>query len=89
MIALIYVITELVNLLISVLLMFMFIRMIISFFPMDEDSMAAHFIFAATEPVILPIRALFSHFGLFEDVPIDVPFFAATLLLTLLSYMLP
>lgn len=88
MIALIYVITEFVDLLLSLLLLFMFIRMVMSFFPMDDDSLVANFIFSVTEPIIFPIRALFSHFGWFEGIPIDVAFLVAVFLLSFLRNIL-
>lgn len=88
MIALIYVITELVDLILGLLLLFMFVRMVISFFPMDDDSPIIGFIFSVTEPIIFPIRALFSHFGWFEGVPIDIAFLTAVILLSFLRNML-
>ena len=88
MIALTYVITEFVNLLLSLLLFFMFIRMILSFFPLDDDSPVIYFILSVTEPVIFPIRALFSRFGWFEGVPLDIPFLVAVFILSLLKNML-
>lgn len=84
MIALIYIVTEFVNLFLSALLGLMFIRAILSLFPMDEGSAVVNFVYLLTEPVILPVRMLFSAFGWLEDFPIDIPFFVAVLLLSLL-----
>ncbi len=89
MTAFIYVITEFVDLLLGAILLFMFIRAVMSLFPIGEDSAVAAFIFSVTEPVILPIRTLFSALGLFEGFPIDISFFVSVLLLSLIRNILP
>ena len=38
-----------------------------------------------TEPIILPIRALFARLGWFQNLPIDISFLVAYLLLTVLG----
>ena len=41
-----------------------------------------------TEPIVAPVRALFARMGWFQNVPIDVSFFAAYLLLSAVSTVL-
>ena len=82
---LIYVITATLSLMISALQLLMLIRAIMSWFPVDEDSAFMRFVFMATEPVIMPVRLLFSHFGWFEGLPIDMSFFVTFLLLSILG----
>ncbi len=43
------------------------------------------FLSLITEPVIWPFRKLFDHFGWGEDLPIDLPFLAAFIALSLLG----
>lgn len=62
-----------------------FLRAILSWLPLSEDNPFIAFTALVTEPIILPIRALFDRFGWFRDFPIDVPFFVAFLLLHLVS----
>ena len=47
------------------------------------------FLYAVTEPIILPIRALCSKIKALDESPLDVPFFITMLLLTLLNGLLP
>ncbi len=61
----------------------MFGRAMLSMF-FAEESRLGDFLYAVTEPVMLPIRMLFSKFGWFEDSPIDVSFFVTFFLLGLL-----
>ena len=65
----------------------MFIRAIISWFPIDENKFT-NFLYSVTEPVILPIRLLFEKLGWFQNLPIDISFFVTFLLLSLISGLL-
>ncbi len=62
----------------------MLVRMIFSWIFMDNQTKFGTFLFVATEPVILPIRALCDRFGWFRGLPLDIPFFITALLLMLL-----
>ena len=44
---------------------------------------------AMTEPVIIPVRALLSLFGIGEDSPMDIGFYVTSLLLVALRIFLP
>ncbi|MBQ8350787.1 MAG: YggT family protein [Clostridia bacterium] len=78
-----------IRILLSVLEFAFFARAILSFFNPEEEGFLAAILYTVTEPVVLPVRALLSrlHFG--EHSPIDMSFFFAFLLLSVLSVMLP
>ena len=62
-------------------------RAILSLFdPMGESRISA-FLYALTEPIIMPVRILCERMNWFQGVPIDVPF-SLTLLLLLLAQIL-
>lgn len=65
----------------------MFVRAILSWF-FAEDSRLGNFLYAVTEPVIIPVRALFDKLGWFQNLPIDVSFFVTFLLISLLGAIL-
>lgn len=88
MFQLIYVITQTVSVLLSAVQLLMLIRAIMSWFPVDEDSAFLRFVYAMTEPIILPLRLLFERFGWFEGMPIDMPFFITFMLLSFLRLFL-
>ena len=81
----IYLFRETVVILIDVLHIAMFARAILSWFdPMQEGRLSV-FLYALTEPVILPIRALCVRNHWFEGLPLDVPFLLTWLALTLIQ----
>lgn len=63
----------------------MLIRAILSWFPIKEDNPILLFVTMMTEPIVAPIRALFEHFGWFQNIPIDISFFVAYILLSVVS----
>ena len=76
-----------VQVLILALQLAMFIRAIFSWFPMDENKFT-DFLYAVTEPVILPVRLLFERLGWFQNLPIDISFFVTFLILSLIGGLL-
>lgn len=85
---LVYVITSTVKCIIGVLQLLMMIRAILSWIPMDEDNRIDAFLYAVTEPVIMPVRMLLDRFGLFEGMPIDMSFFITFILLSIVEMFL-
>ena len=71
--------------LLSVLEVCMLLRAILSWFPVRDDNPILLFACMVTEPIVAPVRALFDHFGWFEDSPLDVSFLAAYLLLSIVT----
>ena len=85
---LIYVIAATISLALSALQLLMFIRAILSWFPVNEDSVFLRFVYMVTEPVILPVRILLDKFGWFEGMPIDMAFLITFLLLSMIRMFL-
>ena len=83
-----YVIIQVAVTLIWVLQAAMFVRAIMSWFPGLDDNKFGDFLYALTEPVILPVRALLDRIPLFQGLPIDMSFLFTYLLLSLLSMFL-
>ena len=78
------VIQELVLLFLSVIQIAMLVRAILSWFPIDPNKFI-DFLYAITEPFIVPIRLLFQKLNWFQNLPIDISFMVSYLLLSLLS----
>ena len=72
--------------LISVIELAMFARVILSLFDQTGESRISVFLYAVTEPVILPVRNLCERMHWFEGVPL-VPFML-TLLVLMVAQML-
>lgn len=66
----------------------MLLRAILSWFPM-EDNKFTNFLYALTEPVIYPVRALFEKMNWFQNLPIDISFLVAYILISVISMLLP
>ncbi len=76
-----------IRLILSAVTLAMFIRAILSFFPIEEGAIHS-FLALITEPFILPIRILFDKMGIAVGIPIDIPFFVTYLLITILTMFL-
>ena len=73
----------------SALQLLMLIRAILSWFPVDEESKLLRFVYCATEPIIIPIRGLLNRLDFFANMPIDISFMVAYLLISIVGFMLP
>ena len=84
-----YFVANLIYVVIVVLQFAMLARAILSWFVMMNEGGAGSgiygFLTLITEPVVWPFRKLFDHFGWGEDMPIDMPFLAAVITLSLLG----
>ena len=76
------------RLLITCIEFVMVLRALLSWFPIDEDSALLRFLYAVTEPVLFPVRALLARLGWFQDFPLDVSFFLTFILLSVLRMLL-
>ena len=65
----------------------MLARAILSWFPMNS-SRIVDFLYSVTEPFIYPVRMLFEKMNWFTDLPIDMSFFVAYLLLSVITTVL-
>ena len=77
-----YVLIGLVQLVLLGLRLAMLLRAILSWFPVAEDGFLSSLLYSVTEPIIMPLRALFYKMGWFQDFPLDMPFLFAFLLLS-------
>jgi uncharacterized protein YggT (Ycf19 family) len=64
-------------------------RMLIPLFKNPLDSKLYHFLFAVTEPFVIPVRKLFEKFNIGQNSPIDWSFTAAYLIIILIQGFLP
>ena len=76
-----------VVLILSVFQLAMLIRAIMSWFPGDSNKFEI-FLYAITEPLIMPVRKLFERLNWFQELPIDVSFFVTYLLLSVVLVLL-
>lgn len=74
--------------LLGVLDVAMFVRAILSWIDPMGDGPLASFLYAVTEPLILPYRKLFEKLNWFADSPIDVAFFFTLITITVLQTLL-
>ncbi len=74
--------------LIGVIEIAMFARAIFSWFDQTGESKISMFLYAVTEPIIWPIRALCNKMHWFEGLPLDIPFMLTYLVLILLQAFL-
>ena len=89
MTAAIYVLVHCLLLFIRVADFAMLARMIVNILFMGEQTRIGSFLYVVTEPFIMPIRTLCNRLGLFQGLPMDMPFFLTAVLLMLLSIILP
>ena len=74
--------------LLSVLDIAMFARAILSWIDPMGDGPMASFLYAITEPIILPFRKLFDKMNWFVGSPIDMPFLFAVFAIIILQTIL-
>ena len=87
--AVLYVICTAIRLIVGFLQLAMFVRAILSWFMPDEEHIVMRLLYAVTEPVVMPVRALLYRFGVGEDVPVDIAFFVTMLALMVIEILLP
>ena len=84
----VYILGTFVDVLLTALYFAIFIRVILSWLPLDEDGPFVSFVYLVTDPVILPIRALLERTGLLQNSPIDFSTLIAMLLLMLVQTLI-
>lgn len=87
--ALVKLLVDIVAVLISALQLFMMLRAILSWLPFDDSSALVQFVTVVTEPIILPVRNIMEKFGFASDLPIDLSFLVAYMLLMFVGVFLP
>ena len=81
------IVVNVVVLLLSAIQLAMLVRAILSWFPIDSNRFT-DFLYGITEPLIYPIRRLFERLNWFQNMPIDMSFMVAYLLIWLLLMLL-
>ena len=66
----------------------MLVRAVVSWFPGGEDSVIGMVAYTITEPVVSPVRRILERFESVRNFPIDMSFFVAFLLVSMLSAVL-
>ena len=66
----------------------MFVRAIMSWIPDSEEWGITRFVTVLTEPLIIPVRALFNKMGWFQDLPMDISFFVTYILLSIVTALI-
>jgi len=66
----------------------MFGRIILSWLSPDEDNKIAQFLFTVTEPFVYPIRQVMNKFDFFSNLPIDMSFMFAMIILIIFTTVL-
>ena len=69
--------------LLSAIQLAMTMRAILSWFPIESNKFT-HFLEVFTEPIVYPIRKLFEKMNWFQDIPLDMSFMTAYMLLSIL-----
>lgn len=54
----------------------------------DEDSAFSEFVYAATEIILTPMRAVFDRFGIGSGLPVDISFLVTYVLLSVVHTLL-
>ncbi len=85
---LLYITVATVHTFISIMVLLLLVRAVLSFFA-SEESRLLIFSCIVTEPVIYPVRVLLSHIPALEDFPIDISFMVTYLILILVQSALP
>lgn len=80
-----YVFTQFIVRLIDALQLCMLVRAILSWFDPMQEWRITHFLHFVTEPIIMPIRALFARMHWFEGFPLDVSFLVTWILLSVIQ----
>ena len=66
----------------------MFGRAVMTWFAPDEDNKLAQFLFMTTEPLVYPIRQLLNKIELFSNMPVDMSFVVAMIVLMVCTTLL-
>lgn len=81
------VISRTVCVLLAAIQLAMTARAILSWFPLEPNKFT-RFLTVVTEPVVYPIRKLFEKMNWFQNIPIDMSFMAAFMVVSILLLIL-
>jgi uncharacterized protein YggT (Ycf19 family) len=83
-----FILARFVTVFLDVMLLAFLGRMIVSLFTLDGENRLYLILYYFTEPIITPVRALCERLGLFVGIPIDIPFFITSLILSVANTVL-
>lgn len=81
-------IITLIRLILRLFEILLFIRAILSWFPIDRDNVVSRFLESATESILLPVRKLLFRIPALQNFPFDLSYIVVFLLIQLLSGLL-
>ena len=73
--------------LLSAIQLAMTLRAILSWFPIEPNKFT-NFLDIVTEPIVYPVRKLFEKMNWFQDIPLDMSFMTAYMLLSIILIFL-
>ena len=74
--------------LLDAVMLAMFLRALLSWFPLREGNPFVGFLTMVTEPFIMPLRSLFYKLNWFQATPIDVAYMGSLLVIALFNSLL-
>ncbi len=80
-----YLVINLVDSFLTLILLAMLVRSVMSWFMPDDENKFFIFICTITEPFVYPLRTLFERKGWFQGIPIDASFFCTAMLIMLIQ----
>lgn len=84
-----YIISNTVLTIIVVMQVLLLVRALVSWLPIDQESKVCTFLYAATEPVIVPVRLILDRFESIQRLPVDLSVLATMIILSVLTTLLP
>ncbi len=84
----IYIIKKTVYYLVRVILIMMFARALSFWLTTDEDSKLTAFLYAVTEPFVIPVRMLVDKIEALRNLPMDISFMLSFMLLGLVQLLM-
>ena len=84
-----YLLSNAASMLLGILMLAMLIRAVLSFIPAAEDWRFTEAVYYVSELAVAPVRAVIMRFSWAEELPIDISFMIAYVLIVLLRAFLP
>ena len=84
-----YLLSNATSMLLSVLMVAMLIRSLLSFIPAAEEWRFTEAVYYVSELAVAPVRSVIMRFSWAENLPIDISFIVAYVLIVLLRTVLP
>ena len=86
--SLVYLFTNVISFFLTAVLFMMFLRAVLSWLPLSDDNVIEEFVYAVTEPFIIPVRMILERFDSLNGLPVDISFFVSFILLSVITDIL-